>query len=275
METYTESDGGLTRIFTYHPETSLHFKTERQTVDILDTEAFGRTLFIDGISQSSQKDEAIYHEHLVHPLLSRFSPDKPISVCILGGGEGATAREVLKWKNVDQVTMIDWDHQLIEHFKTKELAWHQGSFSDPRLIVETRDIFELFKEHRQYDAIIVDLTDPVPTDPFWASLIRNLYRWLRWGGGLVINAGGVLPWNCVSLNYVEGLLKHVINNEELDLAVRSYKVYVPSFGREWAFCLMLCEDKLLFEKGYIPDFSYQYFSGQVDTVNAWKGYEVR
>ena len=176
METYTESDGGLTRIFTYHPETSLHFKTERQTVDILDTEAFGRTLFIDGISQSSQKDEAIYHEHLVHPLLSRFSPDKPISVCILGGGEGATAREVLKWKNVDQVTMIDWDHELIEHFKTKEFAWNQGAFSDPRLIVETRDIFELFNEDRQYDAIIVDFYSDQKNMKTQSNLRKKVYK---------------------------------------------------------------------------------------------------
>jgi hypothetical protein len=80
------------------------------------SEIYGRTLFLDREIQSASSDEAIYHEHLVHPVMSAtFAPAAaPRRVLIIGGGEGATAREVLRWKDVGKVDMVDIDGELIE-----------------------------------------------------------------------------------------------------------------------------------------------------------------
>lgn len=228
---FTETDGEMIRSFRYHPATSVEFKTAKQDVKILDTIAFGKTLFIDGVLQSSLMDEEIYHRKLVHPALGH-TPDAK-SVCILGGGEGATAREVLKYKNIESITMIDWDQELVEYFRDKEPAWHKGALLDPRVILEHSDIFKVLNEPRKYDIILVDLTDPEFENPAWEELFMKLPQWLHPKGVLVANCGGVLPWDITA---PEKVLKCLLNNPaNLEMSTYKYKVFVPSFGREWSF----------------------------------------
>lgn len=78
-------------------------KSKFQTVDLVDLQTFGRVLLIDGLIQSSQSDEFVYHESLVHPAL--LAHPNPKSVYIGGGGEGSTAREVLRHKSVERCVM--------------------------------------------------------------------------------------------------------------------------------------------------------------------------
>ena len=80
-------------------------QTQFQHVMIIEGECFGRSLILDGKTQSTELDEFVYHEGLVHP--SMVSHENPKNVLIVGGGEGATAREVLKYRNVEEVTMVD------------------------------------------------------------------------------------------------------------------------------------------------------------------------
>src|ERR1035437_6432787 len=105
-------------------------KTKFQSVLLADMAAFGRCLIIDGEIQSAEHDEFIYHECLVHPALSVHP--RPRHVLILGGGEGATAREVLRHPGVHRVTMVDIDGDVVQFCKTHLAHWHQGAFSDPR-----------------------------------------------------------------------------------------------------------------------------------------------
>jgi len=84
IKEYEERDGESIRILRYYPEGSLHFDTAKQKVDILNTVLFGRTLFIDGVIQSAQRDEAIYHGNLVSGIHEELSTRSRI--CILGGG---------------------------------------------------------------------------------------------------------------------------------------------------------------------------------------------
>lgn len=70
-----------------------------------------RILFLDGTLQSIGSTESVYHEALVHPAM--FAHAGPKNVAVLGGGEGATVREVLKHKTVEKVTMIELDEELV------------------------------------------------------------------------------------------------------------------------------------------------------------------
>ena len=86
--------------------------TAYQRVEVLDSGVFGRTLVLDGKTQSTEYDEFIYHESLVHPAML-FHPD-PRAVFIGGGGEGGTLREVLVHRSVERATMIDLDREVVE-----------------------------------------------------------------------------------------------------------------------------------------------------------------
>ncbi|KAJ9168021.1 hypothetical protein P3X46_019600 [Hevea brasiliensis] len=102
----------------------LHAGTsEYQNIVLLDTNRFGKALVIDGKMQSAGKDEFIYHECLVHPVL--IFCESPKSVFIMGGGEGSTAREVLKHNGVEKVVVVD--------FCRMHLTANQEAFSDGRL----------------------------------------------------------------------------------------------------------------------------------------------
>lgn len=236
MEEFTERDGEIIRSFRYKPETSVFFNTARQRVCILDTVLYGRTLFLDGILQSSEKDEELYHRMLVHPIFGTDT-DVPKTVLIIGGGEGATLREVLKWKDVESVTMLDWDEELVTYFREKESTWHRGAFQDPRVHLEFADIFHVIDQNRSYDRILVDLVDPDMNDERWRSFFHKLVGWLAPKGQMNINAGGVYPWDDGDVPAIEEVLRESMEGKEAYQLFRNKK-WVPSFGREWAFVIL-------------------------------------
>src|SRR5512135_1061336 len=80
-------------------------RTAMQDVEIVETPSYGRMLILDGLIQSAEDDEHVYHEALVHPGL--IAHDGPREVLIIGGGEGATLREVLRHQSVERATMVD------------------------------------------------------------------------------------------------------------------------------------------------------------------------
>lgn len=225
---FTERDNGVIRTFQYCPESSFEFKTSKQDVKILDTFLFGKTLFLDGVLQSSVRDEAIYHSALVHTIMEKHPNAK--SVCVIGGGEGATVREVLKWQSVGHVVMIDWDEELVNFFREHEWTWHKGALKSPKVHYECLDIFEASKQTRMYDVVIIDLTDPDMSDVCWQDLVKRLAKWVRPGGGFIMNAGGVLPWDQGAVPQIKQCLSNYF-------PVVSFKTFVPSFCREWAFIM--------------------------------------
>jgi len=96
----------------------------------VDLEPFGRTLLIDGLIQSCQCDEFVYHECLVHPAL--LAHPNPKSIFIGGGGEGSTARECLRHKTVERVVMVDIDEAVVAFCK-EHLPENTAAFADKRL----------------------------------------------------------------------------------------------------------------------------------------------
>src|SRR5512146_423373 len=139
-------------------------KTAFQQMEIMDTGSYGRCLVLDQKMQSSEVDEFIYHEILVHPAM--LMHPNPKRVFIVGGGEGATLREVLRHKSVEYCMMVDIDQEVVE--KSKELLpeWHQGAFDDPRTDLRFMDARKYLEETTDsYDAIIIDISEPVEEGP--------------------------------------------------------------------------------------------------------------
>merc|ERR1719203_2782113 len=107
-----------------------------QTVDLVDLEPFGRSLVIDGLMQSCRVDEFVYHECLVHPAM--LMHPAPKNVYIGGGGEGSTAREVLRHKTVEKCVMVDIDKDVVD-FCREHLPENKEAFADPRLELVIED----------------------------------------------------------------------------------------------------------------------------------------
>ena len=106
-------------------------ETRFQSIEIVTTDSFGKCLVLDGKIQSSEADEFIYHEALVHPAMIGYP--HPQTVFIAGGGEGATLREVLAHSTVKRVVMVDVDKEAVDICRSSLSSWHQGSFEDSRL----------------------------------------------------------------------------------------------------------------------------------------------
>ena len=116
-------------------------ETSRGTkVEMVERPQWGLACYMDNSIQSALIDEKIYHEALVHPVMLSVKERK--RVMIIGGGEGATAREVLKWSDVKEVDMFEWDRDVVELFRNKYSQWAQGAWDDPRLMINYSNIFE-------------------------------------------------------------------------------------------------------------------------------------
>ena len=131
-------------------------KTRFQDLAIVETPAFGKALILDGNWQSCVGDEFLYHEPLVHPAMLFFGA--PRRVAILGGGEGATLREILRWNTVERAIMIDLDMEVVTACKEHLPEMHQGAFDDPRSEVLACDATDwLDSTDERFDVVISDL----------------------------------------------------------------------------------------------------------------------
>jgi spermidine synthase len=153
-------------------------RSRYQRIDVVDTLAHGRMLFLDGIAQSAEYDEFIYHEMLVHPAL--FSHPRARSVLVIGGAEGATIREVLRHPHVDRVVMVDIDEELVDVCRRHLPRWHRGSFDDPRveLVFDDGRRF-LTRSTDRFDCIVIDLSDPDEGSPAQLLFTREFYEAVR------------------------------------------------------------------------------------------------
>ena len=208
-------------------------QTPYQKVQVIETAPFGRSLVLDGKTQSSESDEWAYHEGLVQPVM--ITHPSPQHVFIAGGGEGATAREVLRHASVTSVVMVDLDQEVVELCKEHLPNHHKGSFDDPRLTLLHEDaIAYLRNTDERFDVIIIDVPDPLEGGPAYLLYTKEFYRLVATRlapGGVIVTQSGP----CGPINVTEVFTAiHKTMDEELS-NVAPYRVYVPSFGTMWGF----------------------------------------
>lgn len=135
-------------------------QSDFQHMQLVDTYEYGRMLLLDGIVQTTERDEFIYHEMMVHvPVLSHPDPKK---VLIIGGGDGGILREVLRYDYIGKATIVEIDPQVIKFCKEHLPSISKGAFDDSRVDLIINDGAEYVNEtDEKYDVIIVDSPDPI------------------------------------------------------------------------------------------------------------------
>ena len=207
-------------------------RTRFQSVEIINTDSFGVCLVLDGKIQSSEADEFIYHEALVHPAM--LTHPKPEKVFIAGGGEGATLREVLAHKTVKKAVMVDIDEEVVGICRRFLPSWHQHAFDDPRAelhFVDAREYLEPCSD--RFDVIIIDLVDPLEEGPARLLYTREFYQAVRQklepDGIMSVQAESAEWTNLDSFTAIANTLSNVFS------IARPYQVHVPSFLGLWGF----------------------------------------
>ncbi|MGD9366880.1 MAG: polyamine aminopropyltransferase [Desulfobacteraceae bacterium] len=160
-------------------------KTDHQHVIIFHNAAFGRVLVLDGVVQTTEKDEFIYHEMMTHvPILAHGNVKR---VLIVGGGDGGMLREVTRHHRIERITQVEIDRQVIDMCRTYLPNHSQGAFDDPRVEIVIDDGRHFVKSTPdRFDVIIADSTDPI--GPGEALFQEDFYAQCK----LCLTQGGVL-----------------------------------------------------------------------------------
>ncbi|MBW6464252.1 MAG: fused MFS/spermidine synthase [Firmicutes bacterium] len=240
------------------------FRTDYQQVEIADTELFGRILILDGKIQSSEFDEYMYHEALVHPVM--LMCPAPRRILVIGGGEGATLREVFRHKMVERLVMVDLDQKVVEQCRELLGSWHQGSFDDKRLeliYADARDYLE--NNDERFDVIISDVPEPVEQGPATKLFTRQYFGMLKdrltETGLIALQAGDFGKPFIEAHSAIYNTIRQVMP------FTRSYRSFIPSFNTDWGFIVAapynmdlpttFMFDSLIAERGL----SLDYFDG--------------
>jgi spermidine synthase len=166
-------------------------KTSFQKMEVYETASHGRVLLLDGLVQTTEKDEFFYHEMLVHPAM--MSHPRPRDVLIIGGGDGGALREVLRHR-VRRAVLVEIDARVIEVCR-KYFPGLAVSFGDRRteIVVDDGNRF-IRKTDRRFDVILVDSSDPVGPSAVLhrKAFYAELKRCLRPGGIIAAQAGAPL-----------------------------------------------------------------------------------
>jgi spermidine synthase len=180
-------------------------QSKYQQVDIIETCDHGKILLNDGLIMISERDEFIYHEMIAHVPL--FVHPNPQNVLIIGGGDGGTAREVLKHKSIEKVVMVEIDKMVVDSCR-KYIPSVSCSLDDPRLDIIIDDGVKYVENTNTiFDIVIVDSTDPIgPAEPlFNNAFYKNVAS--------ILSDNGILITQAESPFYYHDIQKSMLSNQ--------------------------------------------------------------
>lgn len=208
-------------------------RSDYQSIRVLDTVPFGRALILDGALQTTETDEFIYHEMMVHPALVSLA--QPERVLIIGGGDGGCLRRALEHP-LRQVVQVELDRGVVEACRRYLPQVSRGAFDDPRLRLLFADGYEFVEKAQEpFDAIIVDLTDPFPSGPSLRLFTAEFYQAVR---RILTEQGLMVTQSSSPLLVTDELLRVYANLKAVFPLVRVCLAPVPSYpGVLWSFTL--------------------------------------
>ncbi len=186
---FTDKDENQALSLRYTGEVLFDETNEFQRVRVLDTYSYGKMLAINNMVMCTERDEAHYHEMIVHPIMQTHGHAK--KALVIGGGDGGTIREIFKYDQIEQVTMVEIDEAVIRASK-EHLPIIASEFNHPKLNLIVGDGIQFVKDTaaESFDIIIVDGSDPVgPAEGlFTAEFYGNCQKALK-KDGLLITQG--------------------------------------------------------------------------------------
>lgn len=258
-------------------ETLFTGNSQFQAVDVVDTYGHGKMLFNDGLAMVSERDEFVYHDMITHvPLFSHPSPKR---VLVIGGGDGGTAREVLRHKNVEECVMVEIDEMVVSACK-QHIPQTSEVFNNPKLNLIIADAVKWVEENQneKFDVVIVDSTDPIgPAQPLFSEEFYENVKGVLNSNGVVVSQGEspyyeveaqrsllsilgtqfstVRMYNFTNLTYPGGLWSFTFASNEIDPIKNFDKSRVENSGLDFnyynadlhsaAFCLPSFQKKHL------------------------------
>ncbi len=191
------------------------------------------TLFINGSVQFDSLDEYRYHESLIHPPLSAVG--KRENILVIGGGDGLAVRELLKYKDIKSITLVDLDPAMTKIFrkniKLREL--NKNSLNNSKVTIINQDAWKFLEHNRKiYDAIVIDLPDPdnISLSRLYSVAFYTLVK-------KHLSAMGVVVVQATSPLFAPKAFYSIVKSiKATGLNVYPYHTYVPSFG-EWGFVM--------------------------------------
>lgn len=230
---FTERDENLALSLKHKGDLLFRKQSEFQKVEVFDTFAFGKALVLDGLVVATEKDEAAYHEMLVHPAFTfynNFHSDSEskkvgIKVLIIGGGDGGTAREVLRYHSVKKITMIEQDKIVTEAAKAhfESLA---SALENPKLELIFSEANEFLNKNldsgnkQQFDIILVDAADTTQEPILDKLFFKKLYD--------LLDENGILATQCDAPRWHQERFVNSINSlKEVFLFNQDNKIVLP------------------------------------------------
>ncbi len=249
----------------YHTASSgIFFKAKRllyrrsspyQKIEVIDNEHFGKILILDGLIQTTEKDEFYYHEMLIHPAL--VCHPSPQSLLIIGGGDGGALKETLRYP-VRSVCMVEIDCQVIDACRTF-FPWLSSSLKDNRAELVIADGRKFIEEtERKFDVVLIDSSDPV--GPSVSLHERKFYKNLK----RCLNPNGIVAAQVGSpFFYQESIEKKNSFLKKLFRFVRFYTGPIPTYpGGSWCY-VFLADDVQPFQVKRIPPSGLKYFNLEI------------
>ncbi|HQU50694.1 MAG TPA: polyamine aminopropyltransferase [Casimicrobiaceae bacterium] len=207
------------------------FRSPYQAIEVHDSVPFGKLFRLDGHFMTSEKDEFFYHENLVH--LAGITHPAPERALIVGGGDGGSAEELLKYPSMRKVTLAEIDVAVVDIARKYLHSVHRGSLDDPRLDLRIGDGFAFVRETDEtFDLIVLDLTDP--GGPSLALYTPEFYRAcasrLRPLGAMTMHVASPIA-------HPERVRQTLTSLRSAFAIVTPYLVSVPLYGGMW---MMAC-----------------------------------
>lgn len=203
------------------------FRSPFQAVEVHDTVAFGTLFRLDGHFMTSEKDEFFYHENLVH--IGAIAHPAPEKALIVGGGDGGSAEELLKYATMKSVTLVEIDLAVIDVARKYFDRVHRGALNDPRLTLKVEDgLAFVHSTAETFDLIVLDLTDPGgPSAPLYTA---DFYR----ACAARLNPTGILTLHIASpVAHPDRIRTALASLRAAFAIVMPYLVPIPLYGGMW------------------------------------------
>lgn len=206
-------------------------QSEFQRIDVFESPEFGRFLTLDGYMMLTEKDEFIYHEMIVHvPMAVHPAATK---ILVIGGGDGGTVRELLRYSQVERVDLVEIDEMVVKVCK-EYLPQTAGCFDDPRIRFYFEDGLKFVRYcENEYDIIIVDSTDPFGPGEglFTKEFYGNCYKALK-ADGIMVNQHES-PFYANDAYAMKRAHKQIVQSFPIS---RVYQAHIPTYpSGHWLF----------------------------------------